>query len=779
MPVVPRREQAPVRGHESRQGGTAMLLTAAAEERAYHLGRYPLEVLPRDDAVTAAEAARPPAAAPAPSELPSGPLGKAARQYLELFHPMVEGEMAPAQAPVPDDLARRVVDLKGYGYFMNADQVGICALPESAWLEGAARPAVAHGHAVVLLVAHGRIPEAGNPARDWIAPACGEVADMRAGEIAVCLARHIRRLGFDARAHIAGAGAVDAERLAVLAGLGVRDGETLRNPFVTGGFALAVISTAYALEADRPLALDALKPLGLRYWWGINGATSGRERNRRAKRATHLSDYPMETVKRVDAPTTLILEDEVPRVPKRAAFFDRALRGDLGAKTQAERNRFAFKQPHTSGMMAPMRAMVPLQGGEPSADADTALYGDPAANARALKSLSYLLGAQISGICEVPRYAWFSHGGNGEPITPYHKYAVVMLIDQEFDTMEGASGDDWISGAQSMRAYLRGAEIAGVMADVVRQLGFPARSQTNVDSDVLHIPLMLQAGLGELSRIGELVLNPFIGPRIKTVVMTTDMPLEIDKPIDFGLQYFCNNCWKCARECPCDAIPWGDKIMFNGYEIWKPDVERCARYRLTNSKGSACGRCMKTCPLNKVVDADGPVLERIASWCGINARWLKPLLVPIAVKLDDMIGNGTRKPIKKWWLDLEIVDDVCVAPVKGVNQRDIDPSHKIDPAKQKMAIYHADMMPVPNDLEAQPVDRKAAMAATALTETPATARARKAAGGPPPAHYTPTPPRAGEKKGAEFDLANYGEAKVGKGAGRKAKAAKQQPASSK
>ena len=44
--------------------------------------------------------------------------------------------------------------------------------------------------------------------------------------------------------------------------------------------------------------------------------------------------------------------------------------------------------------------------------------------------------------------------------------------------------------------------------------------------------------------------------------------------------------------------------MFNGYEIWKPDVERCTRYRLTNSKWiGACGRCMKTCPINKVVDS--------------------------------------------------------------------------------------------------------------------------------------------------------------------------------
>ena len=262
-----------------------------------------------------------------------------------------------------------------------------------------------------------------------------------------------------------------------------------------------------------------------------------------------------------------------------------------------------------------------------------------------------------------------------------------MLIDQGYDTMEGASGDDWASGPQSMRAYLRGAEIAGVMADFLRKKGFAARSQTNADSDVLQLPLVLLAGLGELSRIGELVLNPFVGPRFKSVVLTTDIPLEVDKPIDFGLQYFCNNCLKCARECPCDAIPFGDKVMFNAYEIWKPDVERCTRYRLTNPKGAACGRCMKTCPINKVVDADGALLTRMASWLGVNAMFLKPVMVPIATWMDDWLENGKRNPVKKWWFDHEMIDGVAVDPPKGTNERDIDPSRVVDPAKQKMAYY--------------------------------------------------------------------------------------------
>ncbi|CAN0191298.1 unnamed protein product, partial [Chrysoparadoxa australica] len=229
-----------------------------------------------------------------------------------------------------------------------------------------------------------------------------------------------------------------------------------------------------------------------------------------------------------------------------------------------------------------------------------------------------------------------------------------------------------------------------------------------------------------------------VGPRFKSVVITTDMPLEVDRPIDFGLQAFCNGCLKCARECPCDAIPFGDKVMFNGYEIWKPDVERCTRYRLTNVKGSACGRCMKTCPINKVVDADGAWLTRIASWMGVNAMWAKPVMVPFAAWFDDVIGNGKRNPLKKWWFDHEVVDDRTVLPT-GANQRDIDPMRKVDAAKQRIAYYHADMMPAPDAADPVPVDRKAGYAAAEKVETPGDAAARTSRGEGAPGHYRATP----------------------------------------
>ncbi len=714
-----------------------LLFHHKSKDRPYHLGPFPLEALARDEAVLAVEAGRPPERA-GEAAVSDSVLGRAVGRYRGLFSAFIEGEVAPEPAPVPARLDRRAEDVKGAAYFMDAAQTGICRIPAGAWLAGAARPQ-AHDHAVVILVEHPALPEPGNLAREWVGDALPAMAEMRALEIAACVAGHIRQMGFQARIHIAGDESLDRERLAVLAGLCVRTDEGVVNPYIEQGFTLAAISTDYALAADTPLAASAADGRSRAWWKGLNGAVSGRERARRAKRRSHQSRYPMEQVRRVARPTTLILDEEVPRVPKRAAFFERARQGDLGEKSERERSRFATKHPLSFSQSQLIRQLVPHQDGPVAPEADPAASGDPAANARAVKALSYFLGSDLTGICEIPRYAWFSHGDDGRPIDMYHRYAVVMLIDQGYDTMEGASGDDWISGAQSMRGYLRGAEIAGAMGETLRALGFPARAQTNADSDVLHIPLLLWAGLGELSRIGELVLNPFVGPRFKSVVLTTDMPLEVDRPIDFGLQYFCGHCHKCDRECPCDAIPHGDKVMFNGYEMWKPDVERCTRYRLTNMRGSACGRCMKTCPLNKVVDLDGGLLPRMASWAGVNAMFLKPALVPLAVRLDDRLGNGRRNPAKKWWLDHEIVDGVTRA-AKGANERDIDPDRKVDAAKQRIAYYPADRMPPPDAPAPVPLDRKAALAAAEALETPAEARQRQTEGRPPPPHYRPTPP---------------------------------------
>ena len=686
------------------------------KDRPFDMGILPTELIARDAAAPVADARMPGDALPAGAHSLAGALP----EYRELFAKYLRGVPAAARAPVPDDLLARSRNLKASAYFLDATLAGVCEIDATDWT---APEHPAHTHALVFLVEFGREPRAGESGADWICGSNAGRTDLRCAELAVVLAGYVRALGWQAQGHVAGDTLVSLERLGQRAGIVRAAKGVLKAPFVSRGFRLGVITTDFALAADTAIAAGAaLDWPDADAYMGRMGTRPGWTDAELASRPLHLGRYAMEKIKRVDKPTTLIIPEEVQRVPKRADLFTRALAGDLGEKPKHERTRFAVKHPLAYAMTPLIRNMVPLQGlREPLPP--TGLGGDlsdPKKNAEAIKALGYYLGADLVGICKAEPWMYYSHDENeGKPITPYHPYAVVMLLDQGFETMEGASGDDWISGAQSMRGYMRGAHLAGVMAAHLRRMGCSARVHSNAHSEVLHIPAVLMAGLGELSRIGELVLNPFLGPRSKSIVFTTDLALETDKPIDFGLQATCNMCLKCARECPCNAISFGPKVMYNGYEIWKPDVEKCGKYRLTNMKGSACGRCMKTCPYNR---EDLVESERLL-WLSINVPSARKALIDY----DDKSGGGARNSVKRWWFDLEIIDGIAVKP-RGVNERDLSPGRddKLG-ATQKLAFFPPHLQPAGGTRMdvVVPLDRAAGMAAYAAAEKPAAAKKRR------------------------------------------------------
>ena len=617
-----------------------------------------------------------------------------------------------ASMPSPQAAADNV---KGYCHFLDADLVGACELPGGAWL-GDRAPG--HTHAISILVAHRRPIRPGEPGHDWIAGAEQAVSDMRAMEIATVVARYLGTLGYAASAHSLAGSDIDHAAVAVSAGvLEVRRGR-LGNPLVRGGFGLATITTDLALPADRPLAAGhslARARLAVRHTIGVGGTRPGWRLLAGQNRPWHLGRYPMEKVRRVDEPTTLIIESEVERAAARHNFFMRARAGDLGERPQREVGRFIEKAPHGLATRLMLNDLVPLQTGD-TAPHIAAGTEDPNRNADAVKALGHFLGADMTGVCEAPDYAWYSHTADGVPIQPRHRNAIIFVLDQGYETMEGASGDDWISGAQSMRAYLRASMIACILAAQLRSLGWAAQAHTAAADEVNHIPLLLRAGIGELSRIGELVLNPFVGPRFKSGVVTTDMPLTADRPIDFGLQDFCNKCNKCARECPVGAIRFGPKVMFNGYEMWKPDVDRCARYRITNMRGSACGRCMKTCPYN----TEGVLSERPFQWAAMKLPFARAWIA----RLDDRLGRGDINSAKKWWLDFEMLDGAPVPPPKGANARGLNLDKK-PRDEASFALFPPSIAPPgAGGMSPFPLDRKQGIEASRAAESPEEARRR-------------------------------------------------------
>ena len=172
--------------------------------------------------------------------------------------------------------------------------------------------------------------------------------------------------------------------------------------------------------------------------------------------------------------------------------------------------------------------------------------------------------------------------------------------------------------------------------------------------------------------------------------------------------------------------------MFNGYEQWKQDVQRCTSYRMTNAGGAACGRCMKTCPYNN----EGLLAHRILVWIATKIPFTRGYLA----RLDDGMGYGDINPVKRWWAELEVVAGKVVRP-KLINRRGLDRKKGFSlKDKQKIAYTNADMLPPPNLRAPFPVDRKAGIAAGQILETPQQARERIKNGGLKPTHYDPTPP---------------------------------------
>ncbi|MCK5751047.1 MAG: NAD-binding oxidoreductase, partial [Oricola sp.] len=562
--------------------------------RPVHMGPYPLERLARRD--SNAELSTVPDMPRLSFHRPDTPesLVNAMGEYQAMLDTIRDGLVNRVRSEIPNDPQERSNHLKGFGYFSDASMIGTCRLTNAVLLaEPIRNPDIdrlkhdlrtrqtktlasgidmimadlmdsmeappstidGHGHAIVFLYEYPRDPKAEEPGADWIMDAQAERACLRASETAVVIANYIRLLGFDAKAHTGTSSDVDLNRLTVAAGLASVEAGKLVNPYVGSRFGVAANTTEMEIAADLPLVPLAEQPWfrtkGPAWWTGKGFSKNALNREPFADRRFVDGAHPFEKLKRVDDPTTYIDESRVARVPKRTDMFARAQFGDMGKPLQdgAKGGYYARKAAPSMGQRRVLGAFVLLQDGDVAAEiSETAR--DARRNAEAVKAATYFLGIDAAGVSRCPEWTWYSHDATGAEIDPPHDQAISMIVDQGYETMEGASGDDWISVAQSMRAYLRFSLLGGVIAKQIRNLGYSAKAHTVLDGEVLQPPLLLLSGLGEVSRIGEVILNPYLGPRLKSGVVTTTMPMEHDKPIDFGLQRFCESCNKCARECP-------------------------------------------------------------------------------------------------------------------------------------------------------------------------------------------------------------------------------------
>ncbi len=260
-----------------------------------------------------------------------------------------------------------------------------------------------------------------------------------------------------------------------------------------------------------------------------------------------------------------------------------------------------------------------------------------AENTRKIKNIVKYLGSDVCGICQLKQAYVYSHVGRGpEPygqeIKLDHKYAIVFALEMDMAMVKYAPQAPVI--VETAKKYVEAARISIILADFIRCLGFPARAHiAGSNYQAMLAPLAWEAGLGELGRLGIIITHKY-GPRARLGLVTTDLPLIPDKPRAWGIQEFCQKCKKCARNCPAQAIPKGEKTEENGVLKWVLKREEC--YRFWRKAGTDCAMCIYVCPYSKPFNLFHNFIRKMTEQSALAQS--------LAVRLDDFFyGRFPRR----------------------------------------------------------------------------------------------------------------------------------------
>lgn len=155
------------------------------------------------------------------------------------------------------------------------------------------------------------------------------------------------------------------------------------------------------------------------------------------------------------------------------------------------------------------------------------------------------------------------------------------------------------SAIECLRVYFTLGETVIQLAAHIRSLGYACTVEHPIgDSDLLHIPIGLKAGFGELGRHGS-IINPQLGPLFRMGSVATSLDVAIDHPIDAGIARFCDTCRACRKYCPADAIPDHRSpeagVDHLGNPRYMVDTGRCFPYF---AKHNYCSICLPVCVYN-------------------------------------------------------------------------------------------------------------------------------------------------------------------------------------
>lgn len=216
------------------------------------------------------------------------------------------------------------------------------------------------------------------------------------------------------------------------------------------------------------------------------------------------------------------------------------------------------------------------------------LSGRPEKISELVKQAGLDCGADVSGICEFDAEWTY----DDRPV-PKGKWTIVLGFAHDYENLKLAPSMN--TYVEYVDQYARAGRTAKLLANWVRDQGWDAEAKTGpLSEDVLMIPAAIAAGLGELGKHGSLI-NPTLGSNMRLSMVMTDMPLVSDKPINFGVDNFCQICKACTKACPPMAISAAKK-MVRGEKKWYVDFDQCLPYFVDNR---TCGICIGKCPWSK------------------------------------------------------------------------------------------------------------------------------------------------------------------------------------
>ncbi|MBT7085736.1 MAG: reductive dehalogenase [Desulfobacterales bacterium] len=296
----------------------------------------------------------------------------------------------------------------------------------------------------------------------------------------------------------------------------------------------------------------------------------------------------------------------------------------------------------------------------------------PEKTSQLIKQISYQLGSTLVGITKlnpdwVYSYPMWGRGLNPElplEIPGHWEYAIVIGTPMSWDPMYANP-----NYGTSFDAYAKSRIIAYRLIKFIRQLGYPARPHTpGVEYDLMVPPIAIDAGLGEQGRHG-VMITPELGSNFRPAVVTTNIPMKTDKPIDFGVQDFCKTCRICAKNCPSRAIPMGDKEVVRGYRRYKINSSRCYNFWYSNLGNIGCRLCVTVCPYTRKSNwLHRTALEVTANDpSGMSQRILSkmqksfyPAPHPQEYYIPSMGGKNESYREPPWWLQTEDFIDIDI-----------------------------------------------------------------------------------------------------------------------